>query len=327
MGIAVAMLESAAGKGPIARGSRIITLVGGPITHGPGKIVAQTKKQMIRSHLDIQKEKENTQFMKPAIKYFQSLADRAQRVGIVMDIFAADVDQVGTLEMKPCLEQTGGFYVMTDSFANPVFKESFKKFFEVDETGELKMGFVSKISATCCKELKISGAIGQLTSLKQKSSYSAETEIGIGGTNSWYLGGMDRTKTLAFYFEIFNTGQVPQHHKVHIQFQTYYQHVNGSKRLRVTTAQRIMTDIVNLSELAYGFDQETAAVLTSREAIFKTFTEDSMDVIRWLDRSLIKLVSKFAEYRKDDVKSFKLSKEFSLYPQFMFYLRRSQQFL
>ena len=70
MGIAVAMLESAAGKGPIARGSRIITLVGGPITHGPGKIVAQTKKQMIRSHLDIQKEKENTQFMKPAIKYF-----------------------------------------------------------------------------------------------------------------------------------------------------------------------------------------------------------------------------------------------------------------
>ena len=52
-----------------------------------------------------------------------------------------------------------------------------------------------------------------------------------------------------------------------------------------------------------------------------------MDVIRWLDRSLIKLVSKFAEYRKDDVKSFKLSKEFSLYPQFMFYLRRNQQFL
>ena len=88
-----------------------------------------------------------------------------------------------------------------------------------------------------------------------------------------------------------------------------------------------MTDLNNLRELAYGFDQETAAVLTAREAIFKTFSEDSMDVIRWLDRSLIKLVSKFAEYRKDDVKSFKLSKEFSLYPQFMFYLRRNQQFL
>jgi len=55
----------------------------------------------------------------------------------------ASVDQVGILEMKPCLEQTGGFYVMTDSFGNPVFKESFKKFFEVDEMGELKMGFLS----------------------------------------------------------------------------------------------------------------------------------------------------------------------------------------
>lgn len=49
-----------------------------------------------------------------------------------------------------------------------------------------------------------------------------------------------------------------------------------------------------------------------------------MDVIRWLDRLLIKLVARFAEYKKDDPSSFKLSKEFSLFPQFLFYLRRSQ---
>lgn len=105
---------------------------------------------------------------------------------------------------------------MTDSFANPVFKESFKKFFEVDESGELKMGFIAKIQASCSKELKISGAIGQVTSLKQKSAYCGETEVGVGGTNSWYLGGLERSKTLAFYFEICNTNQLPQHHKVHI---------------------------------------------------------------------------------------------------------------
>lgn len=209
MSIAISMLESCVGKGPVSRGSRIITLIGGPITNGPGKIVAQSKKQMIRSHLDIQKEKENTQFMKPAIKFFQSIADRAQRAGIVMDLFAADVDQVGTLEMKQTLDQTGGFYIMTDSFANPVFKESFKKFFEVDDSGELKMGFISKIQTTCSKELKVAGAIGQITSLKQKSAYNGETEIGIGGTNSWYIGGLDRNKTLAFYFEIINTTQLP----------------------------------------------------------------------------------------------------------------------
>lgn len=75
--------------------------------------------------------------------------------------------------------------------------------------------------------------------------------------------------------------------------------------------------------MAYGFDQETAAVLITRYSIFKTFSEDSTDVIRWLDRMLIKLVARFAEYKKDDPKSFKLSKEFGLFPQFMFYLRRS----
>lgn len=85
-----------------------------------------------------------------------------------------------------------------------------------------------------------------------------------------------------------------------------------------------MTQDTNLQELAYGFDQEATAVLFSRMAVFKTFSEEPIDVIRWVDRSLIKLVSKFAEYKKDDPNSFKLSKEFSLFPQFMFYLRRSQ---
>lgn len=49
-----------------------------------------------------------------------------------------------------------------------------------------------------------------------------------------------------------------------------------------------------------------------------------MDVIRWLDRLLIKLVNRFADYKKDDPNTFKLSREFSLFPQFLFYLRRSQ---
>ena len=79
----------------------------------------------------------------------------------------------------------------------------------------------------------------------------------------------------------------------------------------------------DLREMAYGFDQETAAVLMSRFSVFKSQNEESIDVIRWVDRMLIKLVARFAEYKKDDPNSFKLSREFSLFPQFMFYLRRS----
>ena len=62
----------------------------------------------------------------------------------------------------------------------------------------------------------------------------------------------------------------------------------------------------------------------TREAVHNCGTEEAMDVIRWLDRMLIKLVNRFADYKKDDPSSFKLSWEFSVFPQFMFYLRRSQ---
>lgn len=43
-------------------------------------------------------------------------------------------------------------------------------------------------------------------------------------------------------------------------------------------------------------------------------TQEKMDIIRWLDRLLIKLVNRFADYKKDDAGSFKLSREFSLFP-------------
>lgn len=48
------------------------------------------------------------------------------------------------------------------------------------------------------------------------------------------------------------------------------------------------------------------------------------DVLRWVDRSLIRLCAKFAEYRADDAASFRLPPEFAIYPQFMYHLRRSQ---
>lgn len=77
--------------------------------------------------------------------------------------------------------------------------------------------------------------------------------------------------------------------------------------------------------IAGGFDQEAAAVLTARIAVYKAEQEDgsAADIIRWLDRTLIRLCSKFGEFTKDDPSSFRLSPSFSLYPQFMFYLRRS----
>lgn len=44
-----------------------------------------------------------------------------------------------------------------------------------------------------------------MNSLKQKNAYVSDTEIGYGGTNQWYIGGIDKNKSIAFYYDIVNT--------------------------------------------------------------------------------------------------------------------------
>merc|ERR1712054_499498 len=103
-----------------------------------------------------------------------------------------------------------------------------------------------------------------------------------------------------------------------------YQHSSGQFHLRVTTIARNLSGPAGDPTVAQSFDQEAAAVLMSRIAVFKAEVDDGPDVLRWVDRMLIRLCSRFADYRKDNPSSFHLPGEFTLYPQFMFHLRRSQ---
>jgi len=80
----------------------------------------------------------------------------------------------------------------------------------------------------------------------------------------------------------------------------------------------------NLDHIKAGFDQECAAAAMTRLAVVKGLTEDGPDVLRWCDRMLIKVCQKFGEFQPDNPASFRFTENFSLYPQFMFHLRRSQ---
>ena len=175
-------------------------------------------------------------------------------------------------------------------------------------------------------EFKVCGAIGNCSSLAKKSPNVGETEIGTGNTNAWSIPGLDEDTTVALYFEVTNQANSPvqQGHQRFLQLLTSYQHSSGQYRLRVTTLSHAWADTSQLAEIARGFDQEAAAVLMARLASHKTLTEEAFDILRWIDRMLIRLVSKFADYRKDEAASFRLSSSFSIYPQFMFHLRRSQ---
>lgn len=50
LNVAVSLLESAGGQ---SRGSRVVTLIGGSASFGPGMIVSEDLQEKIRSHLDI----------------------------------------------------------------------------------------------------------------------------------------------------------------------------------------------------------------------------------------------------------------------------------
>ena len=76
--------------------------------------------------------------------------------------------------------------------------------------------------------------------------------------------------------------------------------------------------------VATSFDQCAAAALVTRVAAYRAKKEQTSDILRWLDRALIRLCAKFAQYEKDKVETFTLPQEFTLYPQLMFHLRRSQ---
>lgn len=171
----------------------------------------------------------------------------------------------------------------------------------------------------------MSGLIGHAVSANKKSPCVGETEIGIGQTSAWKIPTLNARTSEAVYFEVVTPAGQPLQagSRGLIQFVTHYQHAGGTMRLRVTTIARNFAE-AGAPSIPAAFDQEAAAVLMGRIAVFKAEIDDSPDVLRWLDRMLIRLCQKFADYHKEDPTSFRLSDNFSIYPQFMFHLRRSQ---
>ncbi|CAG8640634.1 984_t:CDS:2, partial [Scutellospora calospora] len=306
-----------------AAGARIMLFCGGPASEGPGMVVGNELKEPIRSHHDI--EKDNVKYYKKATKFYDALAKRSSANGHIVDIFAGCLDQVGLLEMKSMVNSTGGFMILSDSFTTSIFKQSFQRVFNKDAQGNLQMGFNATLDVQTTREMRVCGLIGHAISSNKKSASVGETEIGIANTSAWKMCGITPKATVAVYFEVVSQHSQPLQHNNRglIQFLTHYQHSSGQFRLRVTTIARNFAD-GSSPQIAQSFDQEAAAVLMARIAVFKAEIDDGPDVLRWLDRMLIRLCQKFAEYRKEDSLSFRLAENFSIYPQFMFHLRRSQ---
>ncbi|KAL3072501.1 hypothetical protein niasHS_017475 [Heterodera schachtii] len=307
-------------------GARIMSFIGGPSTHGPGMVVNEELKDPIRSWHDIKED--NVPFMRKAFKFYDALAERSVKNGHAIDIFSCALDQTGLYEMKSLYNSTNGLVVMADSFDSTLFKQTFQKVFEKDADGNLKMTFNATLEVKVSNGLKVEGILGCCSSINAKNSMVSDTEVGIGGTTQWKFCSLTPRNTIAMAFEV--SGQhgtgIPQGARAMLQFITQYQHSDGHRRVRVTTTCRSWADMeANKQSIGYSFDQDAGTVFMARLASWRAANEnDSPDTLRWLDRSLIRLVQRFGDYHKEDPASLKLTDKFSLFPQFMFHLRRSQ---
>ncbi|KAF7260505.1 hypothetical protein EG68_01987 [Paragonimus skrjabini miyazakii] len=308
-------------------GARIMLFLGGPCTQGPGMVIDDDLRNVIRSHHDI--EKDNCKYMRKAMKHYEALANRAAQNFHVVDLFSCSLDQTGLHELRYLSNYTGGFMVMGDSFSSSLFQQTYRRVFNKNAQGDFLMGFAGQMEVKTTRELKVSGCIGSCFSANIKTANTGDQEIGIGRTSIWRLNGFTPATTLSIFFEVAGSvsgpAQLPAGGRGYVQFITQYQRANGQRKLRVSTACRNWVDsTTQLPHMICGFDQEAATVLIARMAMFRAETADSVDVLRWLDRQLIRLCHKFGDYRKDDPASFRLPDEFAFFPQFMFHMRRSQ---
>ncbi|CAM8941821.1 unnamed protein product [Rhodiola kirilowii] len=308
-------------------GARIMAFVGGPSTEGPGAIVSKNLTEPIRSHKDL--DKDSAPLFHKAVKFYEGLSKQLVNQGHVLDVFACALDQVGIAELKVAVEKTGGLVVLAESFGHSVFKDSIKRVFQ---SGEHDLGLAMNgiFEINCSKDIKVHGIIGPCASLEKKGSLSSETIIGQGNTSAWKMCGLDQATSLCIVFDIAKKESPDainhsSNSQFYFQFLTYYQHPNGQMRLRSTTlSRRWVAGPGSVQDLTAGFDQEAAAVVMARLVSFKMETEAEFDPIRWLDKSLIRMCSRFGDYQKENPSTFGLSPRLSIFPQFMFHLRRSQ---
>jgi protein transport protein SEC23 len=320
--------------------ARMLLFLGGPCTEGSGKVVEKDLTEPIRSHKDLAKDA--APHYRKARKYYDGVAAQLVAQGHSLDMYACSLDQVGLAEMKTAVEASGGVTIQTDTFSNPVFKDSLKRMFTPPgEDGHLSLHSNGIIEVHCSRDIRVCGALGAVSGIERKSPLVSDVHVGIGGTTAWKLCSLAPNTSLTIVYDITAQHSSGNHsggdgygyggggggggvQQFFLQFVTKYLHASGTQRCRVTTITRRWVDGGNLAELVQGFDQEAAAVLMARLASYKMETEEDFDATRWLDRSLIRLSARFGDYRKDDPESFQLRPQLAYLPQFLFNFRRSQ---
>eukprot|EP01065_Artemidia_motanka_P048976 TRINITY_DN8031_c6_g1_i1.p1 TRINITY_DN8031_c6_g1~~TRINITY_DN8031_c6_g1_i1.p1 ORF type:complete len:812 (+),score=269.74 TRINITY_DN8031_c6_g1_i1:71-2437(+) len=323
---------------------RLMMFLSGPCCRGPGKVVDVSEEKTLRTHKDVADGQ--AQLMEPATVFGDALGKRLLKANFCLDMFICALDQVGLAELAAATVYTGGRITCSDSFkgvkhdgsraSTPVFKTSFAKFFDKavsqpQDRDVSNMFFSAITEVQTCSNSKILGCIGPVVgSGKMSASVHPDFQVGDGGTCAWSTSVMDQDTTLSFVFDSTDhEGAVPVHERCrYMQFITSYRNTAGEYRVRVMTSSNRIAPAADRQTInqVFAFDQFAAGVLCGRMAA-KSMEKSGnkfTPTLRWVDRLLIRFVKKFAEYRPNDPNSLVLAQMYTLFPQFMYHLRRSE---
>lgn len=304
-------------------GARIITFIGGPSTIGDGSIVDTPLKSPLRSHNDLKNDSKSIKRFAKAKEFYDKLGKIGSSNGHSFDIFVGCYDQIGLSEMECLVNKTGGVIVQSDSFTSAIFKQSLQRFLSIDSQFGLNGVLEVKTYA-----VKINGMIGNGMKIDKSNSkdlmfFNDKSSIGLSGTDCWKLGSISNHSTYSIYYEL--KDEVCNSGFALFQFITSYQHPDGTKRVHVTTSQRPLVESVgDMGSICSSFDQEACTVSTAREAVFTLMNDPTIDVVKkYCDKVLIDVIKTFSNHQKGHPSSVVLPESMKMFPQFIYYLRRS----
>lgn len=307
----------------------VLLFIGTPVTIGEGNIVSLDKKVQIRTfNDDFSSNKKSTNF-------YTNIANRKEAANSSMSfsIFASSYNQVGVYEMSDLTLKTGGYLILNDSFTSNLFKQNYLKVFELNKIGELDLVSNSHLSIRTSNYLEVQGIVGDVIKEEIKNNRSdvisgvADTEIGVGFTNNFKIPLSSSKHNYSIYFKVKTVGHTNERRKLpnwfYIQFQTFYNHPDGSKRMRLTTLKKPTTNEPSFKNIETSFDQEASIVLFAKEIVYKFKTINFKNISNKIDNFVIEVMRNFGIYIKGEINSFHFAPNFSLLIQFFYNLKKS----
>lgn len=275
-------------------------LTQGPCTFGPGTVASISLKEGIRSYNDILRGKAN--YQKSATEFYTKLAEQMSASGHSVDILATTLYDIGIYEMRALPDMTGGIIVMAQDFNRSVYLSSCQKNIRSSD-GIINSVFNAKLKVQTTSNLTFKGVIGSGCKIE----------------NGWRINSLHKEHNIGLIFD--GNGNVKPREMGYVQIITHYQRSDRRVVKRVTTFARLFSESKN--DVVCGFDQEAAMVFLARIFTLKREPEEEIDLIRRIDRILVKFLRTYSSYQQEYANSVDIPFSMSYFPNFVFFFRRS----